>query len=114
MCDSPEATPQPQARPAGKRTVQSGKRNAGEQTGNAPLHAAKGQHPDQPNEAPPQGKVRLAPTAMHADPLAIHGLQFGLDREDEHLDIGQDVPAVTAAGAGHGAGGRGGTSARLR
>jgi hypothetical protein len=65
----------------------------------------EGQHPDQPNEAPPQGKIRLAPAAMHADPLVVHGLQFGLDRKDEHLDSGQDVPAVTAAGAGNGSGG---------
>jgi hypothetical protein len=43
---------------------------------------------------------------MHADPLAIHGLQFGLDREDEHLNIGQYVPAVTAAAAGDRPGGR--------
>jgi hypothetical protein len=43
---------------------------------------------------------------MHADPLPIHGLQFGPDREDEHLNIGQYVPAVAAAGAGNGAGGR--------
>jgi hypothetical protein len=31
---------------------------------------------------------------MHPNPLTVHGLQFGLDRKDEHLDIGQDVPAV--------------------
>jgi len=35
---------------------------------------------------------------MHADPLALHRLQFGLDREDEHLNVGQGVPAVAAAG----------------
>src|SRR5215218_4880173 len=98
---------QPQTRPAGKRTVQSRKRNAGEQTGDAPLHAAEGQHPDQPNQAPPQAEIRLASTAVHADPLTVHGLQFGLDREDEHLDVGQDVPAITAAGAGNGSGRRG-------
>src|SRR4051794_29023935 len=43
---------------------------------------------------------------MHADPFAIHGLQFGLDRDDEHLHIDQYVPAVTAAGAGDRPGGR--------
>jgi hypothetical protein len=86
--------------------VQSRKRNAREQTRDAPLHAAERQHPNQPNEAPPQGKIRLAPTPMHPNPLTVHGLQFGLDREDEHLDIGQDVPAVTATGAGNGAGRR--------
>jgi hypothetical protein len=50
---------------------------------------------------------------MHANPLAVHGLQFGLDRKDEHLDIGQDVPAVTAAGAGTGRAEGGGRSAGL-
>ncbi|HEX2299978.1 MAG TPA: hypothetical protein VHH34_15950, partial [Pseudonocardiaceae bacterium] len=32
-------------------------------------------------------------------------LQFRLNGEDENLDVGQDVPAVTAAGAGNGSGG---------
>src|SRR3712207_8083448 len=49
----------------------------------SPLHAAEGQRPDQPDQAPPQGEVRLASTALHADALPIHGLQLGLDREDE-------------------------------
>ena len=67
--------------------------------GDAPLHAAEGQGPDQPNEAPAQAQVRLAAAAaVHADPLALHGLQLGLDREDEHLEVGQGVPAVAAAG----------------
>ena len=55
---------------------------------------AEGQHPDQPDEAPPQGQVRLAPTAVHADPRAVHGLQLGLYRDDEHFNVGQGVPAV--------------------
>jgi hypothetical protein len=29
-----------------------------------------------------------AATAMHADPLVVHGLQLSLDREDEDLDVG--------------------------
>jgi hypothetical protein len=81
--------------------VQPGEGNAGEPTGNAPLHAAEGQHPDQPDQAPPQAEVRLAAATVHADPLAVHGLELRLDGEDEHLDIGQGVPAVTAAGVGH-------------
>jgi len=80
--------------------------NTGEPTGDAPPHAAEGQHPDQPDQAPPQARVRLAAAAVHADPLAVHGLQFGLDGEDEHLHIGQDVPAVAAAGVGNATGGR--------
>ena len=44
--------------------------------------------------------------AMHAYPLAVHGLQFRLDREDENLDVGQGVPAVATAGAGNTAVGR--------
>jgi hypothetical protein len=43
---------------------------------------------------------------MHADPLPIHGLQFRLDREDEYLDVGQRVPAVTTTGLGEAPGGR--------
>src|SRR4051812_18925091 len=73
----PQPAPQPKARPARETAVQRGEGNAREQPGNAPLHASEGQYPDQPNEAPPQGKIRLASAAMHADPLAIHGLQFG-------------------------------------
>jgi hypothetical protein len=38
---------------------------------------------------------------MHADPLAVHGLQFRLDREDEDFDVGQGVLAVATAGSGH-------------
>ena len=33
--------------------------------------------------------------------LTVHGLQLGLDREDEDLDVRQGVPAVAAAGAGN-------------
>jgi len=80
--------------------------NTGEPTGDAPPHAAEGQHPDQPDQAPPQAGVWLAATAVHADPLAVHRFQLSLDREDEHLDIGQCVPAVAAAGVGNAAGGR--------
>jgi hypothetical protein len=49
-------------------------------------------------------EIRLTSTAMHANPLAVHRLQFGLDRKDKHLDVGQDVPAVTAVGAGNATG----------
>jgi hypothetical protein len=38
---------------------------------------------------------------VHADPLAVHGLQLSLDREDEDLNVGQGVPAITTAGAGN-------------
>src|SRR5215203_3831712 len=71
-----------------------------------PLQAAESQGPDQPDEAPPQGEIRLAPATVHADPLPIHGLQFGLDRKDEHLDVGQGIPAVAAAGPGNASGRR--------
>ena len=36
-----------------------------------------------------------------ADPLAVHSLKLRLDREDEHLNVGQGVPAIAAAGAGN-------------
>jgi hypothetical protein len=49
-------------------------------------------------------EVWLAAPAVHADPLAVHGLQFGLDREEEHLDVGQDISAVASAGAGNATG----------
>src|SRR4051794_22752125 len=94
------------ARPAGEDAVQRTERNTGEPAGGAPLQAAKGQGPDQPDEAPPQGEIRLAAATVHADPLPIHRLQFGLNREDKHLDVGQSVPAVAAAGPGNGWGGR--------
>jgi hypothetical protein len=57
-------------------------------------------------KAPPQGEIRLAATAVHADPLPIHRFQFRLDREDKHLDVGQGVPAVAAAGPGNASGRR--------
>ena len=85
--------------------MQGGEGDTREPAGDAPLHAAKGQGPDQPDEAPPQCQVRLAAAAVHADPLALHGLQLGLDREDKHLEVGQGVPAVAAAGAGNTTGG---------
>src|SRR4051794_5153842 len=94
------------ARPAGEDAVQRTERNTGEPAGGAPLQAAKGQGPDQPDEAPPQGEIRLAAATVHADPLPIHGLQFGLNCEDKHLDVGQSVPAVAAAGPGNGWRGR--------
>jgi hypothetical protein len=86
--------------------VQGGERNTREPAGDAPLQAAEGQRPNQPDQAPPQGQVRLAAAAVHADPLAVHGLQLGLDREDENLDVSQGIPAVTTAGAGNTAVGR--------
>jgi hypothetical protein len=43
----------------------------------------------------------VSPAAMHADPLAVHGLQFRLDCEDEHFDVGQRVPTVTTVGVGN-------------
>src|SRR5215213_5341247 len=96
-----QPAPQPEPGPAGEARVQRREGNAREQPGDAPLHAPEGQHPDQPDHAPPQGKIRLAPAAMHPNPLAVHGLQLRLDREDEHLHIGQGIPAVTAAGPGN-------------
>ena len=92
-----QSAPQPEPGPAGKARVQRGEGNAREPAGNAPLHAAEAQHPDQPDQPPPQAQVRLAPAAVHADPLPIHRFQFRLDREDKHLDVGQGVPAVAAA-----------------
>src|SRR3954465_10834749 len=81
-------------------------RPPGASTPSQPLRAAESQGPDQPNEAPPQGEIRLAPATVHADPLPIHGLQFRLDREDKHLNVGQGVPAVAAAGPGNASGRR--------
>jgi hypothetical protein len=69
--------------------VHSREGNARKQTGDAPLHAAERQHPDQPDQAPPQAEIRLAPTAMHANPLTVHRRQFGLDREDKNLNVGR-------------------------
>src|SRR5215212_3454806 len=101
-----QPAPQPEPGPAGEARVQRREGNARKQPGDAPLHAPEGQHPDQPDHAPPQGKIRLAPAAMHPNPLAVHGLQLRLDREDEHLHIGQGIPAVTAAGPGNRTDGR--------
>ena len=69
-------------------------------TSDALLQAAEGQRSDQPDQASPQGQVRLAAAAVYAHPFAVHGLQLGFDREDENLDVGQCVPAVTTAGRG--------------
>jgi hypothetical protein len=80
---------------------------ADEQTGDAPLHGAETQHLNQPDQAPSQVEIRLTSTAMHANPLAVHHLQFGLDRKDKDLDVGQDVPAVPSARTGNATGRRG-------
>src|SRR5689334_2169721 len=96
-----QSAPQAKPGPTGEAGVQRGEGNAREPAGDAPLHAAEGQHPDHPDQPPTQAQVRLAPAAVHADPLPIHSLEFGLDREDEHLHIGQDVPAITAVGPGN-------------
>src|ERR1051325_3410358 len=64
------------------------------------MHAAKGESPDQPDEASPQDQVRFAAATVHTNPLALHGLQLRFDREDENLDVSQGVPAVTPADAG--------------
>src|SRR5918911_5646510 len=101
-----EPAPQPEPGPAGEGAVQRGERNPREPAGDAPLQAAEGQGPDQPDEASPQDEVRLAATAVHADPLTVHGLQLRLDRKDEDLDVRQAVPAITAAAVGDAAGSR--------
>jgi hypothetical protein len=54
-----------------------------------------------PAQPAPQAEIRLAPTAVQAGPLAAHRLQFILGGKDENLDVGEDVPAVTAAGVGN-------------
>ena len=100
-----QPAPQPEPGPAGEGAVQGGEGDTREPAGDAPLHAAEGQGPDQPDQAPTQREVRLAAAAVHADPLALHGLQLGLDREDEHLEVGQGVPAVAAPGSGDATGG---------
>ena len=56
----------------------------------------------------------VSPAAMHADPLAVHGLQFRLDCEDEHFDVGQRVPTVTTVGWGTRRSEGGGRSVLLR
>ncbi len=86
--------------------MQGGERNTREPAGDAPLQAAEGQRPNQPDQTSPQSQVRLAAAAMHADPLAVHGLQFRLYREDEDFDVGQGIPAVATAGSGNMAGPR--------
>src|SRR5215213_9750173 len=48
-----QPAPQPEPGPAGKARVQRGEGNAREPPGDAPLHAAEGQHPNQPEHAPP-------------------------------------------------------------
>src|SRR5512135_1679855 len=53
---------------------------------------AEGEHPDQPQHAPPQVGIWFAAAAMNADTLRVHRLQFGFDGVDEHLDVGERVP----------------------
>src|SRR3954465_15747661 len=96
----PRRRHKPSRAPAGEGAVQRGERNTRQPAGDAPLHAAKGERPDQPDEASPQAQVRFAAATVHTDPLALHGLQLRFDREDEDLDVSQGVPAVTSAEAG--------------
>src|ERR687886_370243 len=56
----PQPAPQPEPGPAGEGAVQRREGDAGEPAGDAPLQAAEAQGPDQPDQAPPQGEVRLA------------------------------------------------------
>ncbi len=95
-----------QLRAPGKRAVQSGEGHAGEPAREAPLQTAEGQGPNQPDQAPAQGEIRFAPTAVHANSLAFQGLQLGLNGEDENPDVGQGIPAIAAAGPGNAAGRR--------
>src|SRR3712207_9580076 len=90
------AQPAPQSKPgpAGEAAVQGGERDTRQPAGDAPLHATEGQGPDQPDQAPPQGEVRLAATAVLADPLPGHGLHLRLDREHKHLDVAPVAPAI--------------------
>ena len=78
--------------------MQCGERDAGQETGDAPLHAAKGQHPDQPQYPPPQLSIRFATAPMNPDTLRLHRLQFGFGGEDEYLDVGECVPRVMLTG----------------
>lgn len=89
-----EPAPQPQARPACERAGQRGEGETGQQAGDAPLHAAEGEHPDQPQHAPPKLGIWFAAAAMNADTLRVHRLQFGFGGVDEHLDVGERVPRV--------------------
>ncbi len=50
---------------------------------------------DQPDQTPPPGQVGLLTATVQARRLVVHRFQFGLDREDEDLDVGQYVPAIT-------------------
>ena len=86
--------------------MQGGEGNTREQAGDTLLQVAEGQRSDQSDQAPSQHAVRLAAAAVHANPLAVHGLQFRLDREDEDLDVGKDIPTVAAVGSGNTAIGR--------
>ena len=83
-----QPSPQAQARPTRGVAVQGGEGNTREQAGDTLLQVAEGQRSDQSDQAPSQHAVRLAAAAVHANPLAVHGLQFRLDREDEDLDVG--------------------------
>ncbi len=74
--------------------------DAGQEAGDAPLHAAKGQHPDQPQYPPPQLSIRFATALMNPDTLRLHRRQLGLGGEDEHLDVGERVPGVALTGTG--------------
>ncbi|TDG27351.1 hypothetical protein [Paracraurococcus ruber] len=96
-----QPAPQPLAGPAREAAVQDGEGQAREPAGDAPPQAAEGQRPDRRDQALPQGRVRLAAMAMHADPLAVHGLRFRRDSEAGHRGVGRGVPAVAAAGIGN-------------
>jgi hypothetical protein len=72
--------------------VQGGERNAGQKAGDAPLHAAEGDRPDQPEHALTQEPVGFATTAVRALAFPLHGLQFRFAGCDEHVDLGERVP----------------------
>jgi hypothetical protein len=87
--------------------VKGRERHAGEETGDAPLHAAERQHPNQPENASAQVRVWLAAAAVSTGALAIHGFEFGLCGVDEHLDLGERVPSVARLRPGDASGGVG-------
>jgi hypothetical protein len=80
--------------------VQGGEGDAGQQPGEAPLHAAKREHPDHAQQAAAQHRIGLATPPAHTGTLPLHRHQFSLGGGDEDLDVRERVPGRRSIGAG--------------
>ena len=87
--------------------MQGRERDTGQEAGDAPLHAAKCQHPDQPEGAPAPVRIGLAATAMHAGALLVHCGKLGFSGEDEDLNVGESIPGLGMTTAGDATGRQG-------